>query len=142
MGRYPDYNKIRSRGELKEAYERAVKEINEYKQASQRDRNAAKKQRESAERAKRENRALKQKNVIEVTRAQKAKAEQRHTAIISGASTTIITILYQIWNQPRVGFPYRHELGKDFWEHEAVYGALVYLTTILMGWAYRSTQRD
>lgn len=127
---------------MREVYERALREIKGYKQASQRDRVIAKKNRREADRAKVENKALKKKNTVEITRAQKAKEEARYTAIISGASTTIITILYQIWDRPRVGFPYHHELGKEFWEHEAVYGALVYVTTLLLGWAYRSTQQD
>tara|TARA_R110000824_G_scaffold81446_7_gene204770 strand:+ start:1450 stop:1806 length:357 start_codon:yes stop_codon:yes gene_type:complete len=75
------------------------------------------------------------------TRALKSLSEQelvsdqaKKATYYSGASTVAITMLYQAWDV--VGFPGGRDWG-IWWEHEAVYGAMVWGLTVAICWLYK-----
>ncbi len=57
----------------------------------------------------------------------------------SGAATISVTILYEMWKV--VGFPGGYRWA-DFWAHEAVYGVMVWCSTMILGILYRAAHKD
>ena len=133
---YPQYNKIRSTSEMKEWYERARKEINNYKSTA-RVANA------SAKATAKDNRSLKEENkqlgkdVVTLTKNQMAKEEAKKAGYWSGAAAIAVTILYEGWKI--VGVPGGRE-WIEFWQHEAVYGVIMWASTILFGILYKDVK--
>ena len=133
---YPPYNKIRSTSEMKEWYERARKEINNYKSTA-RVANA------SAKATAKDNRSLKEENkqlgkdVVTLTKNQMAKEESKKAGYWSGAAAIAVTILYEVWKI--VGFPGGRE-WIEFWQHEAVYGFIMWLSTVLFCILYKDVK--
>ena len=115
---YPPYNKIRSTSEMKEWYERARKEINNYKSTARVATASAKESATQARSLKAENKQL-GKDVVTLTKNQKAADEAKKAGYWSGAAAISVTILYEVWKI--VGFPGGRE-WIEFWQHEAVYG--------------------
>ena len=113
---YPPYNKIRSTSEMKEWYERARKEINNYKSTARVANASAKASAADNRSLKAENKQL-GKDVVTLTKNQKAVDEAKKAGYWSGAAAISVTILYEIWKV--VGFPGGRE-WIEFWQHEAV----------------------
>ena len=99
---YPPYNKIRTTSEMKEWYERARKEINNYKNSAKIATASAKESATQARSLKAENKQL-GKDVVTLTKNQKAADEAKKAGYWSGAAAISVTILYEVWKI--VGFP-------------------------------------
>lgn len=133
---YPHPHKIRSTTELRELYEKARNEINSYK-------TTAKVANASAKQSARDNRHLKAENkqlgkdVVTLTKNQMAKEEAKKAGYWSGAAAISVTILYEVWKI--VGFPGGRE-WIQFWQHEAVYGVIMWLSTVLFGILYKDVK--
>ena len=134
--KYPPYNKIRSTSEMKEWYERARKEINNYKTSAKVANASAKASAADARSLKAENKQL-GKDVVTLTKNQKAAEEAKKAGYWSGAAAISVTILYEIWKI--VGFPGGRE-WIEFWQHEAVYGVIMWLSTMLIGILYKDVK--
>ena len=83
-------------------------------------------------------------SIITLSRRQKAADESKKAAAWSGGAAIFITILYQLWHT--IGFPFARN-GADkkwqmFWEHEAVYGAMVWIVTVLFAEVYKATNKS
>ena len=133
---YPPYNKIRSTSEMKEWYERARKEINNYKSTARVATASAKESATQARSLKAENKQL-GKDVVTLTKNQKAADEAKKAGYWSGAAAIAVTILYEVWKI--VGFPGGRE-WTEFWQHEAVYGVIMWVSTILFGILYKDVK--
>ena len=133
---YPPYNKIRSTSEMKEWYERARKEINNYKSTARVATASAKESATQARSLKAENKQL-GKDVGTLTKTQNAADEAKKAGYWSGAAAISVTILYEIWKV--VGFPGGRE-WIEFWQHEAVYGVIMWLSTVLFGILYKDVK--
>ena len=133
---YPPYNKIRSTSEMKEWYERARKEINNYKSTARVATASAKESATQARSLKAENKQL-GKDVVTLTKNQKAVDEAKKAGYWSGAAAISVTILYEIWKV--VGFPGGRE-WLEFWQHEAVYGVIMWISTVLFGILYKDVK--
>ena len=133
---YPPYNKIRSTSEMKEWYERARKEINNYKSTARVATASAKESATQARSLKAENKQL-GKDVVTLTKNQKAADEAKKAGYWSGAAASAVTILYEVWKI--VGFPGGRE-WTEFWQHEAVYGVIMWVSTILFGILYKDVK--
>ena len=133
---YPPYNKIRSTSEMKEWYERARKEINNYKSTARVATASAKESATQARSLKAENKQL-GKDVVTLTKNQKAADEAKKAGYWSGAAAIAVTILYEVWKI--VGFPGGRE-WIEFWQHEAVYGVIMWLSTVLFGILYKDVK--
>ena len=132
----PPYNKIRSTSEMKEWYERARKEINNYKSTARVATASAKESATQARSLKAENKQL-GKDVVTLTKNQKAADEAKKAGYWSGAAAIAVTILYEVWKI--VGFPGGRE-WTEFWQHEAVYGVIMWVSTILFGILYKDVK--
>ena len=120
-GRYPPWERIASPTELRKYYESARSEIINYKKTAQvankgtailaKDREKYKKEAKIANR-----------NVLTLTKKQQA--------------TIAVTILYETWKV--VGFPGGRE-WMAWWEHEAIYGVIVWCSTVTLGWLYKTS---
>ena len=133
---YPPYNKIRTTSEMKEYYEKARKEINNYK-TSAKIANASAKVSSAHDRSlQAENKQL-GKDVVTLTKNQKAVDEAKKAGYWSGAAAISVTILYEIWKV--VGFPGGRE-WLEFWQHEAVYGVIMWISTVLFGILYKDVK--
>ena len=133
---YPPYNKIRSTSEMKEWYERARKEINNYISTSSVANASSKATAKDNRSLKEENKQL-GKDVVTLTKNQKAVDEAKKAGYWSGAAAISVTILYEVWKI--VGFPGGRE-WTEFWQHEAVYGVIMWVSTILFGILYKDVK--
>ena len=133
---YPPYNKIRTTSEMKEYYEKARKEINDYKTSAKIANASAKESATHARSLQAENKQL-GKDVVTLTKNQKAKEEAMKAGYWSGAAAIAVTILYEVWKI--VGFPGGRE-WTEFWQHEAVYGVIMWLSTVLFGILYKDVK--
>ena len=77
------------------------------------------------------------KKLLHLTEKQKALEETKMAGYWSGAAAISITILYETWKV--VGFPGGYR-WREWWEHEAVYGVLMWGATITFGWLYKTTR--
>ncbi len=133
---YPPYNKIRTTSEMKEYYEKARKEINDYKNSAKIANASAKESSAHARSLQAENKQL-GKDVVTLTKNQKAVDEAKKAGYWSGAAAISVTILYEIWKV--VGFPGGRE-WIEFWQHEAVYGVIMWLSTVMFGILYKDVK--
>jgi hypothetical protein len=124
---YPPSHKIASPSEIRRLYDELRKEVASYKESADlansgativaRERNKYKKEATVASR-----------HVLTLTKKQKASDEASKSTMWSGAAAISITILYETWKV--VGFPGGHQ-WIDWWNHEAIYGVLMWFATII-----------
>ena len=138
MEKYPPYDKIAAPSDRRKYYESARKEIINYKQmanvANLTSRDLAKDKHKYKQEAK-----VASKQLVQVTKKQKALDEAKKAGYWSGAATIGITILYETWKV--VGFPGGHA-WMGWWNHEAVYGVMVWCSTVTLGWFYKAGHKD
>ena len=133
LERYPPSQKIASPDELRRKYESARKEIADYKEAAARankgiqliaaDKHKYKKEADDAKR-----------DVLTLTKKQKAAGEVAKSTMWSGSAAILVTIIYETWKI--VGFPGGHK-WMPWWEHEAIYGVMVWFTTFAFAQFYK-----
>ena len=136
--RYPPWERIASPTELKEKYESARNEINNYKQMANMANVTSRELAKDKYKYKKEAKVAKG-QVVRLSKKQKATEEAKKSGYWSGAATIAITILYETWKV--VGFPGGRE-WMAWWEHEAVYGVMVWVSTCTLGWFYRAGHKD
>ena len=138
MERYPPWERIASPTELKEKYTSARNEIINYKKTAQ-IANAATKAIAKDKRKYQAEAKVAKGQVVKLSKKQKATDEAKKAGYWSGAATIAITILYETWKV--VGFPGGRE-WMEWWNHAAVYGVMVWISTCTLGWFYRVGHKD
>ena len=138
MERYPPWERIASPTELKEKYTSARNEIINYKKSAQIANAGAKALAKDKRKYQAEAKVAKG-QVVKLSKKQKATDEAKKAGYWSGAATIAITILYETWKV--VGFPGGRE-WMEWWNHEAVYGVMVWISTCTLGWVYRVGHKD
>ena len=138
MERYPPWERIASPTELKEKYTSARNEIINYKKSAQIANAGAKALAKDKRKYQAEAKVAKG-QVVKLSKKQKATDEAKKAGYWSGAATIAITILYETWKV--VGFPGGRE-WMAWWEHEAIYGVMVWISTCTLGWFYRAGHKD
>ena len=138
MERYPPWERIASPTELKEKYTAARNEIINYKKSAQIANAGAKALAKDKRKYQAEAKVAKG-QVVKLSKKQKATDEAKKAGYWSGAATIAITILYETWKV--VGFPGGRE-WMEWWNHEAVYGVMVWISTCTLGWFYRVGHKD
>jgi len=133
---YPPYNKIRSTGEMKECYEKALKEISALRDIQRTERAVSSTNRKEAEESKRQVKRL-NKDLLTMTKKEKAAEEANKCGYWSGGATVCVTMLYEAWRI--VGFPGGRQWAA-WWEHEALYGAICWATTMTFASFYKASQ--
>ena len=134
-GHYPPHNEIASPTELRELYEKAVAEIKSYKDSARIANYGVRAIAQDKEKYKQEAK-IANKHVLTLTKKQQATNEAKKAGYWSGAATIAVTILYETWKV--VGFPGGRE-WMDWWSHEAVYGVIVWCSTVTLGWFYKAS---
>lgn len=136
--KYPEYSEISSRSDMKMYYESARKEINSYKQAAKSanivSRDLAHDKHEAVKQAK-----VASRQVLTLTKKQQATNEAKKAGYWSGASTIGVTILYETWKV--TGFPGGNK-WMEWWNHEAIYGVMVWVSTCTLAFFYRAAHDD
>jgi len=126
MRPFKRYEEISSRKELKQLYELACKEAQEARQSVSNERILL--QQMSAER-----RGLKQdlkkeqSKLLVLSKEKKSADEQKKSAGWAGAAGISVVLLYEMWKI--IGFPGGYK-WKDWWEHEACFGAITFFVTV------------
>ena len=138
MERYPPWERIASPTELREKYESARNEINNYKKSAQMANITSRELAKDKYKYKAEAKVAKG-QVVKLSKKQKATDEAKKAGYWSGAATIAITILYETWKV--VGFP-GGRAWMAWWEHEAIYGVMVWISTCTLGWFYRAGHKD
>ena len=128
--------RIASPTELRDSYRRALEEIKTLRQNARNERVASrqysKDARENAQKVKKLN-----KDILTLTKKEKAQEEASKCGYWSGGATICVTMLYEAWRI--VGFP-GGKAWAGWWEHEALYGAICWATTMTFASFYRATQ--
>ena len=136
--RYPPWEKIPSRTDLKKYYEAMREEISGYKQAAQNSSITAKKYRQKADESSKENKTI-NKKILTLSKKQNALDESKKAGYWSGAAAISVTILYETWKV--IGFPGGGR-WMEWWNHEAVFGVMMWFATCVFGWFYKASHAD
>ena len=138
--KYPPPEQIPSAERQRRLYVEAVKEIDHLRKMVSSENIVAKEYRHDRDELKGELKSAKR-SIITLSRRQKAADESKKAAAWSGGATICVTILYQLWHT--IGFPFaRNGADKkwmEFWSHEAVYGVIVWLMTVMFAEGYKAT---
>ena len=113
-------------------------EIGRYKEEARDARVVSKKYRNKAHEATKENKVI-NKRLLTLSKKQKALDEAKKASYWSGAAAISITILYETWKV--IGFPGGRQWAR-WWEHEAVYGVLMWSATCMFGWFYIASRGE
>ena len=135
---YPPWERVPSRDDTREYYEAMREEINSYKEAAKSNRIMAKKYRNKADEATKENKTI-NKRLLTLSKKQKALDEAKKAGYWSGAAAISVTILYETWKV--IGFPGGGR-WMDWWNHEAVFGVMMWLATCMFGWFYKAANGE
>ena len=137
-GHYPPSTEIASPKEIRELYDKAVAEIVDYKQSAHLANLGSKMLGKDKEKYKKEAK-IANRHVLTLTKKQQATNEAKKAGYWSGASTIAVTILYETWKV--VGFPGGRE-WMAWWNHEAIYGVMVWVATCSLAYLYKSSRSD
>ncbi len=135
---YPPWERVPSRDDTREYYEAMREEINNYKESAKSNRIMAKKYRNKADEATKENKTI-NKRLLTLSKKQKALDEAKKAGYWSGAAAISVTILYETWKV--IGFPGGGR-WMDWWNHEAVFGVMMWLATCMFGWFYKAANGE
>ena len=139
---YPPPEQIPSAERQRRLYVEAVKEIEHLRKMVASENIVAKGYKHDRDEIKGELKSAKR-SIITLSRRQKAADESKKAAAWSGGAAICVTIMYQLWHTIR--FPFARN-GADkkwqaFWEHEAVYGVIVWFITVLFAEIYKATNK-
>ena len=139
---YPPPEQIPSAERQRRLYVEAVKEIEHLRKRVASENSVAKGYKHDRDEIKGELKSAKR-SIITLSRRQKAADESKKAAAWSGGAAICVTIMYQLWHT--IGFPFARN-GADkkwqaFWEHEAVYGVIVWFITVLFAEIYKATNK-
>ena len=132
---YPEWGRIASRTELREYYESMREEISNYKASARNSGIVAKQYKQKADESTKENKVI-NKRLLTLTKKQKASGEAKKAGYWSGAAAISITILYETWKV--IGFPGGGR-WMGWWNHEAVFGVMMWFATCAFGWLYKAS---
>ena len=135
-GHYPPSNEIASPTELRELYEKAVGEIVDYKQSALIANRGSRMIAQDKEKYKKEAK-IANRHVLTLTKKQKAAEEANKSTMWSGAAAIAVTVMYETWKV--VGFPGGNK-WMEWWNHEAVYGIMMWTATIFFAQMYKMSK--
>ena len=121
---------------MKECYEKAIKEVASLRESARNQRAASSENRKEVLESRRQVKRL-NKDLLTMTAKEKAKDEASKCGYWSGGATVFVTMLYETWRI--VGFPGGRQWAA-WWEHEALYGAICWVTTMTFASFYRASQ--
>ena len=134
--KFPPPERIASPTELRQTYVKAIGEIKSLRSEIHNLRAVGRQSREEALEGRAKVKRL-NKDLLTLTKKEKAAEEASKCGYWSGGATVFVTMLYEAWRV--VGFPGGREWA-GWWEHEALYGALCWATTMTFASFYRASQ--
>ena len=126
--------------EKRRHYEEMRNELASYRESARSANIVSRQYRKKAEEATADKK-VSDKKLLHLTKKQKAIEEGKKAGYWSGAAAISVTILYEMWKVEGVGYPGGRR-WEGFWNHEAVYGVLMWFATLIFAWFYRATQGD
>ena len=129
---------VASFGELRGHYDNLVKQLDETSAALRLARPSHRGDRKTLE----ENitkTAAAEKIAVTLTKKQQAADEAKSAGLWSGMAAVAVTILYETWKV--VGFPGGYK-WMEWWNHEAVFGIMMWVSTYLFATAYKLSHDD
>ena len=131
-------SEVASFGDLRECYDKLVKqseeanrELRDIRALHRGDRKELTDSRTKVKKA--------EKIVFTLTKKQQATAEAKKAGLWSGAAAVSVTVLYETWKV--VGFPGGYK-WMDWWNHEAVFGIMMWVSTYIFATIYRVSHDD
>ena len=128
-----DPDKTATYAELKMYYKQLVEELDECHRNRRASEQLSKSRYGEAAEAKTEAKKIRR-DLVTISKKQKAKEEASKAGYWSGAAAIFVTIMYEVFKVS--GFPGGNK-WLDFWQHEAVYGVIMWFVTVSFGWLYR-----
>ena len=128
--------RIASPDQLRDSYRKALEEIKTLRKAAHAERVASRENRKEALEGRKTVKKL-NKDIVTLTKKEKAAEEASKCGYWSGGATVCVTMLYEAWRV--VGFP-GGGAWRAWWEHEALFGAICWITTMTFASFYKATQ--
>jgi len=132
--KYPPPEQIPSAERQRRLYVEAVKEITHLRQQVANENVIAKEFKHDRDDLKATNKRISRNLVTMTKREELAKAAQK-SGMWSGAAGTTVSIAYLYWDH--AGFPGGYS-WESFWEHDQVFGLLMFLTTVIYGSVWKA----
>ena len=129
---------VASFGDLRGYYDRLIKQQDEIHKELRMTRAGHRGDRKDLEETRTEVKKVK-KIVFTLTKKQKAAEEATMSGLWSGAAGAAIVILYETWKV--IGFPGGYK-WMEWWNHEAVFGIMMWVSTYLFATAYKLSHDD
>jgi hypothetical protein len=126
--------RIASPDQLRDSYRKALEEIKTLRKAAHAERVASRENRKEALEGRKTVKKL-NKDIVTLTKKEKAAEEASKCGYWSGGATVCVTMLYEAWRV--VGFP-GGGAWRAWWEHEALYGAICWITTMTFASFHRA----
>ena len=129
---------VASFGELRGHYDNLVKQLDETSAALRLARTSHRGDRKTLE----ENitkTAAAEKIAVTLTKKQQAADEAKSAGLWSGMAAVAVTVLYETWKV--VGFPGGYK-WMEWWNHEAIFGLMMWISTCLFATAYNLAHND
>jgi|TARA_R100001163_G_C5000684_1_gene149917 hypothetical protein len=134
VGKYKPVEQIRSRDEQERLYRDAVREIETLKRAVSNENIVAKEFKHERDDLKTTNKRI-SKNLITMTKREELSKASLKSGMWSGAAGTTVSIAYLYWDH--AGFPGGYN-WESFWEHDQVFGLLMFVTTVVYGAVWKA----
>lgn len=131
---YPPPEQIPSAERQRRLYVEAVKEITHLRQQVANENVIAKEFKHDRDDLKATNKRI-SKNLVTMTKREELSKAAQKSGMWSGAAGTTISIAYLYWDH--AGFPGGYS-WKTFWDHDQVFGLLMFLTTVIYGSVWKA----
>ena len=129
---------VASFGDLRGYYDRLIKQQDEIHKELRMTRAGHRGDRKDLEETRTEVKKVK-KIVFTLTKKQKAAEQAVMSGLWSGAAAVAVTVLYETWKV--IGFPGGHK-WMEWWNHEAVFGIMMWVSTYVFATAYKIYHDD
>ena len=129
---------VASFGDLRKYYDKLIKQTDEIYKELRMSRAGHKGDRKELEETRTQVKKAK-KIVFTLTKKQKAAEEAKKAGLWSGAAAIAVTVLYQTWKV--IGFPGGYR-WMEWWNHEAVFGVMMWVSTYVFATAYKIAHDD
>ena len=129
---------VASFGDLRGYYDRLIKQQDEIHKELRMTRAGHRGDRKDLEETRTEVKKVK-KIVFTLTKKQKAAEQAVMSGLWSGAAAVAVTVLYETWKV--IGFPGGYR-WMEWWNHEAVFGVMMWVSTYVFATAYKLSHED
>ena len=131
-------SEVASFGELRGHYDQLIKQLDETNQSLRLARTSHRGDRKELDDSRTKVEKA-EKIAVTLTKKQKAADEAKSAGLWSGMAAVAVTVLYETWKV--VGFPGGYR-WMEWWNHEAVFGIMMWVSTYIFATAYKLSHDD